>query len=109
METIVITAAGIKHNGGWLLDTQFVATMGMPYLLAHGLGNPVEDAHTEFQVREPGEYTAFVYTFNWVAPWHKEEAPGIFEVLVAVSLARRLPSGAGKAAAGSGWRRVRTR
>ena len=82
METIVITAAGMKHSGGWLLDTQFVATMGMPYLLAHGLGNPVEDARTEFQVKKPGEYTAFVYTFNWVAPWHKEEAPGIFEVLV---------------------------
>ena len=102
METIVITAAGMKHSGGWLLDTQFVATMGMPYLLAHGLGNPVEDARTEFQVKKPGEYTAFVYTFNWVAPWHKERKWAVF-------LARCLPSGGGKAAAGFGWRRETTR
>lgn len=82
MEKIVVTAAGMKNNGGWQLDTQFVTTMGMPYLLAHGLGNPVKDAKTEFEVKKTGEYELYVYTFNWVAPWNKEEAPGIFEVYV---------------------------
>ena len=50
MERIVITAPRFEQSGGWALDTQFVPTMGMPYLLAHGLGHPVEDAETGFEV-----------------------------------------------------------
>ncbi len=80
--TIVIMATEFKNSGGWVLDTQFFTTMGMPYLLAHGLGNPVQDATIEFDAPEEGQYNAFVYTFNWVAPWKKEEAPGIFEIYV---------------------------
>lgn len=81
-DTIVITASEFKNSGGWVLDTQFFSTMGMPYLLAHGLGNPVEDAVIEFTAPTDGEYGMFVYTFNWVAPWKKEDAPGIFEIYV---------------------------
>ena len=82
MNRIVITASDFKESGGWVLDTQFVPTMGMPYLLAHGLGNPVEDAAAEFHVPESGEYHLYVYTYNWVAPWHKDMAPGIFELYI---------------------------
>jgi len=39
--------------------------MGSPYLMAHGLGIPVEDAVTSFSVLEPGEYYIFVRTRNW--------------------------------------------
>ena len=79
-DRIVLPASMFETRGGWVLDTQFVVNMGMPYLLAHGLGRPVEDAYAEFSIAEAGEYHLFVYTFNWVAPWQKEDAPGIFEV-----------------------------
>ena len=45
MGNILINATEVKNRGGWVLDTQFVLTMGTPYLLAHGLGTPVDDAH----------------------------------------------------------------
>ena len=78
--TLILAAPMFQNCGGWVLDTQFVTTMGMPYLLAHGLGRPVEDAYTVFSVAQSGKYRLFVYTFNWVAPWKKAEAPGLFEV-----------------------------
>lgn len=81
-EAIILTAPLFSQMGGWVLDTQFVTTMGTPYLLAHGLGRPVEDAAIEFTVETTGEYHLFVYTFNWVSPWRKEEAPGKFRILV---------------------------
>ena len=80
MERIVIAAPQFCHQGGWVLDTQFVPNMGMPYLLAHGLGHPVDDATTTFTVAGGGEYQVYVYTFNWVAPWKPEYAPGVFEI-----------------------------
>ena len=79
-DSILLTAPMFENPGGWVLDTQFVTTMGMPYLLAHGLGRPVEDACIDFSVAEAGEYHLFVYTYNWVAPWHEDMAPGIFEL-----------------------------
>ncbi len=80
MGNILINATEVKNRGGWVLDTQFVLTMGTPYLLAHGLGTPVDDAKTTFCVSAPGIYTAYAYTFNWVAPWKPQYAPGIFEL-----------------------------
>ncbi len=82
MERIVITAPCFEQSGGWVLDTQFVSTMGMPYLLAHGLGQPVADAQSSFNINSAGEYQVYVYTFNWVAPWKPQYAPGIFEVSI---------------------------
>ena len=78
MQTVFICAAEMQELGGWVLDTQFVPTMGMPYLLAHGLGTPVTDAKTSFSVPAAGSYHLYVYTFNWVAPWKPEYAPGTF-------------------------------
>ena len=43
---ILIEAEDFDNYGGWLLDSQFEAQMGSPYLLAHGLGKPVADAST---------------------------------------------------------------
>lgn len=79
-DSIILTAPIFENFGGWVLDTQFITTMGMPYLLAHGLGRPVEDAYVDFTTQEAGEYHLLVYTFNWVAPWQKKDAPGIFEL-----------------------------
>ena len=44
--SILVEAESFDERGGWTLDTQFIQNMGSPYLLAHGLGRPVEDAVT---------------------------------------------------------------
>lgn len=80
-DSMVLVGMGDFENyGGWSLDTQFVTTMGVPYLLAHGLGKPVEDARTTVAFPETGEYFVKVYTYNWVAPWKKDMAAGVFQI-----------------------------
>lgn len=79
---VLVTAGDFRTRGGWVLDTQFMGQMGAPYLLAHGLGRPVSDAQAAVRFKKPGKYHAYVYTFNWVAPWKPQYAPGVFQVLV---------------------------
>jgi hypothetical protein len=54
-----------------VLDSQFEALMGAPYLLAHGLGRPVADASTTLQVPEAGDYTVWVRAKDWVPAHHR--------------------------------------
>ena len=54
--------------------------MGSPYLLAHGLGNPVRNAKSDFKVPSSGKYYVWVRTKNWVpGQW---EAPGRFKLII---------------------------
>lgn len=80
---ILIEAEAFQHHGGWSLDQQFMDQMGSPYLIAHGLGKPVEDASTIIPIAEGGEYYVYVRTFNWTSPWCDGEGPGRFQVSVA--------------------------
>jgi hypothetical protein len=75
---ILIPASDFDDHGGWVLDSQFEAVMGAPYLLAHGLGRPVADASTTFHVPEAGDYTAWVRAKDWVPAHH----PGRFRVSI---------------------------
>ncbi|WP_235909006.1 FAD-dependent oxidoreductase [Roseiconus nitratireducens] len=68
--------------GGWKLDTQFIQQMGSPYLLAHGLGRPVDDAVKTIQVTTPGTYRVWARTFDWVARWEAPGAPGKFQIWI---------------------------
>jgi hypothetical protein len=79
---ILVEAESFEHHGGWSLDTQFIQNMGSPYLLAHGLGRPVEDAMTTVRLPEPGSYNVFVRTKDWVARWKAPGQPGRFQLLV---------------------------
>ncbi|MFN9721596.1 MAG: FAD-dependent oxidoreductase [Planctomycetota bacterium] len=79
---VLVEAESFKNPGGWSLDTQFIREMGSPYLLAHGLGRPVEDATTTVTFSEAGTYKVFVRTKDWVARWKAEGQPGRFQVLV---------------------------
>ena len=81
-ERVLVEAESFDDLGGWKLDTQFIHSMGSPYLLAHGLGRSVSDATTEASFPAPGVYYVFVRTKNWVGPWDAPGAPGKFEVLV---------------------------
>jgi hypothetical protein len=56
--------------------------MGSPYLLAHGLGIPVQDATTEVEFPSAGNYRVWVRTKDWVAPWNAPGAPGKFQLKV---------------------------
>jgi hypothetical protein len=71
---ILIEAESFRSYGGWVLDSQFEVQMGSPYLMAHGLGRPVEDATTCVGVEEAGEYEVWVRAKDWVPGYH----PGRF-------------------------------
>ncbi len=77
---VLVEAESFQKKGGWVVDQQFVATMGSPYLLAHGMGIPVADAVTEVVFPKAGTYRLWVRAKNWVpGPW---EAPGRFRVML---------------------------
>ena len=69
-------------GAGGVIDQQFIETMGSPYLLAHGLGDPVKDATTTVEIPKAGTYRVFVRTKDWVARWGAPGAPGKFQVLI---------------------------
>jgi len=80
-QLIFIEAESFGDRGGWVIDQQSMDQMGSPYLLAHGLGVPVENATTLIRVPEEGEYRVWVRTRNWVAPWGVPGTPGKFQLL----------------------------
>ncbi|MGD9558779.1 MAG: hypothetical protein AB7V25_17260 [Mangrovibacterium sp.] len=49
-QTIFIEAESFSNKGAWVIDQQSMDQMGSPYLLAHGLGIPVEDAVTTIPI-----------------------------------------------------------
>lgn len=75
---ILIEAEDFDDHGGWVLDSQFEAAMGSPYLLAHGLGRPVADATTRVKVADAGDYEVWVRAKDW-APGHH---PGRFRLSI---------------------------
>lgn len=79
---VLVEAEAFEDHGGWVLDQQFMDQMGSPFLLAHGLGEPVKDASTVVEFPAPGEYRLWVRTRDWVAPWKAPGAPGKFQVLI---------------------------
>lgn len=72
---LFVEAESFSNKGGWVVDQQFMDLMGSPYLLAHGMGEPVDDAYTEVTFPEKGEYYVYVRTYNWTSPWKKEKGP----------------------------------
>ncbi len=88
---VLVEAENFTQPGGWVLDQQSMDQMGSPFLLAHGLGQPVADAATTIAFPEPGSYRVWVRTRDWVAPWKQPDTPaamkavgtpGEFQVLV---------------------------
>ena len=102
---ILVEAESFTDPGGWKLDTQFIDSMGSPYLLAHGLGTPVATAVTQVEVPAPGTYRVFVRTMDWVARWGAEGSPGRFDLRInGEALAPAAPFGTARSGAtGTGW------
>lgn len=79
-QDILVETESFDNKGGWVVDPQFVEQMGSPYLLAHGMGIPVEDAYTTFEVSKKDAYHVWVRTKDWApGDW---EAPGRFSLQV---------------------------
>lgn len=76
--SFLLEAVQFSNRGGWLADTQFQDELGFSWLLAHGLGRPVENASTYINLPEAGQYYLWVRTKDWVpGDW---EAPGRFRI-----------------------------
>ena len=80
--SIYASASTFEEKGGWISDPQFMEQMGSSYLLAHGLGRPVADAHTRIIVPQQDAYHLYVRTRNWISCWSEKPSPGIFRILV---------------------------
>jgi len=80
--SVVVEAESFPQKGGWVLDTQFINEMGSPYLMAHGLGEPVRNAETPLTLPETGTWHVWVRTKDWTARWKAEGNPGRFDVLI---------------------------
>jgi hypothetical protein len=81
-EFLFVEAEGFDDFGGWELDQQSMDQTGSPYLLAHGLGVPVDDAVATVRFPSAGTYRVWVRTRDWVAPWNAPGAPGKFQLLI---------------------------
>lgn len=79
---LLVEAESFEKKGGWVVDQQFMDLMGSPYLMAHGMGVPVEDASTTVSFPESGIYYVYVRTYNWTSPWHDGKGPGKFTLKV---------------------------
>lgn len=78
---ILVEAESFAEKGGWVVDPQFMDQMGSPYLLAHGLGTPVENAKATVTIPKTGRWHVYARTWNWCSPW-VDEAPGAFRIVV---------------------------
>jgi len=77
---VFVETESFNELGGWVVDNQFVLQMGSPYLLAHGMGKPVENAKTVVEFSNTGKYHTWVRTKNWVpGNW---QAPGRFRLII---------------------------
>ena len=77
-----VETEGFAQKGGWSVDQQFTFEMGSPYLIAHGMGQAVEDASTTITLPRAGKYHVWVRTYNWTSPWSETEGPGAFKLSV---------------------------
>src|SRR5690606_23625249 len=80
--TFLVEAEQFSDKGGWNIDTQFIESMGSPYLIAHGLGKPVADASTEVIVPEAGDYRVWVRTVDWTARLGQKPGAGVFRLSI---------------------------
>ncbi len=79
-DSVLIEAAHFVNRGGWKLDTQFRNVLGFSYLLAHGMGDPVQNAITNLRFPKAGNYHVWVHTKDWrPGEW---KSPGRFKLLV---------------------------
>ncbi len=78
MNEIFIEAESFSSLGGWTVDQQSMEVIGSSYIMAHGLGKPVEDASTCFTVNDDGTYNVYALTRDWTSVWDVSDSAGKF-------------------------------
>ncbi len=81
-DTLLVEAEQFADKGGWEVDTQFIESMGSPYLIAHGLGKPVADASASAEIKEAGQFRIWVRTLDWTKRLGRVSGAGAFELIV---------------------------
>ena len=61
-QEVFVECESFENKGGWVVDPQFVEQMGSPYLMAHGMGIPVENASTRLDFPSKGNYHVWART-----------------------------------------------
>ncbi|MBO5090285.1 MAG: FAD-dependent oxidoreductase [Clostridia bacterium] len=82
MNKIFIEAESFKNKGGWVVETQSFEVIHSAYLMAHGIGEPVADAVTDFEVQNGGKYTVWALTRDWTAVWNVSDSAGKFNIKI---------------------------
>ena len=82
MHELFIEAESFRSHGGWIVDGQSMETIHSAYLMAHGMGIPVEDAVTEFSVAESSHYFVWALTRDWTAVWNVKDSAGKFKLKI---------------------------
>lgn len=77
-----LEAESFATLGGWVIDQQSMAQIGSAYVMAHGMGVPVADAETVCDVPTSGNWTVWVRTRDWTAPWKRGHPAGTFQVKI---------------------------
>ena len=77
-----LEAEGFAQLGGWEIDQQSMGQMGSAYIMAHGMGIPVKDAQTVCNIPNSGEWTVWVRTRDWTAPWKRGTPAGRFNIII---------------------------
>jgi hypothetical protein len=80
--SFLVEAERFSDKGGWGVDTQFIESMGSPYLIAHGLGAPVGDAKTDISVPADGTYRVWARTLDWTKRLGRPDSAGVFAISV---------------------------
>ncbi len=79
---IFIEAESFKNKGGWVVDSASMEIIHSAYLMAHGMGVPVADATSDFDVEEDGEYCVWALTRDWTSVWDVKDSAGKYTVKI---------------------------
>ncbi|HBC89023.1 MAG TPA: pyridine nucleotide-disulfide oxidoreductase [Lentisphaeria bacterium] len=105
MDGIWIEAESFDTLGGWVIDQQSMEQMGSAYIMAHGMGIPVQDAETLCSIPESGRWTVWVRTRDWTAPWKRGTSGGRFKIKIN---GKFLPKTLGTNGVRWGWQKAGT-
>ncbi len=90
---LLLPTSSFPEKGGWIVDNEFILTLGASYLLAHGLGKPVKNAKKTIVAKKSGYYHVEVYTYNWCSLWHNDIYPGLFRVKIGFQISPEVGKG----------------
>lgn len=80
--SLFIEAESFGAADGWVIDQQAFEKMGSAYLMANGIGKPLNDISKKVEFPKAGNYHVFARTYNWTAPWYEGEGPGKIQLIV---------------------------